>query len=151
MSHSRVLSRSECVERLAGGQVGRVAVCTPRGPRVVPVNYGLDEDSIVFRTTPFSVVGTHGWDRRLAFEVDHVEPEEERGWSVVATGLGVLVEDDSELENIRRSGDPTPWADGERMLYIRLRWDDLTGREIASRARTVQDSGGVIEDDGRKA
>nr|WP_259408108.1 pyridoxamine 5'-phosphate oxidase family protein [Streptomyces akebiae] len=35
--------------------VGRVAVSTPRGPAVVPVNYEVVDDAIAFRTAPDSV------------------------------------------------------------------------------------------------
>ena len=46
------LTRAECFELLAGGQLGRVAVTDDRGPVVFPVNYVLDRHTVVFRTEP---------------------------------------------------------------------------------------------------
>ncbi len=124
------LTVEECLELLNGNVVGRVAMCTPLGPRIVPLNYAMYEDAIVFRTTPYSELGTYGWNVDLAFEIDFLDYEKHQGWSVVAIGRGELVEDPDELHDIRAGWDPTPWAGGQRHLYIKLRWRDLTGRRI---------------------
>src|SRR6266508_4316639 len=45
------LDRDECFRLLASVPVGRIAVCGPgQAPLVVPVNFALDGDVIVFRT-----------------------------------------------------------------------------------------------------
>lgn len=123
---------AKCRELLAANVVGRVAVCLPNGPQIVPVNYAVSEESIVFRTAPYTVLGQHAWNSRLAFEIDHLDYERQAGWSVVATGRGEMVEDDRELEAIRSFWDPRPWAGGARLLYIRLRWEQLTGRRLGT-------------------
>jgi uncharacterized protein len=132
MSEPATLTYDKCVELLKSGRVGRAAVCTPAGPRIVPVNYSVVGDSLVFRTTPYSVLGTYAWNTQLAFEVDHIDDAQHHGWSVVATGRGAMVEDGGELAEIRASWDPKPWANGLRLLYVRLRWAELTGRSIGS-------------------
>lgn len=124
------LSYDKCHELLSGGVVGRAAVCTPSGPRIVPVNYAVVDDSVVFRTTPYSVLGTYAWNAQLAFEVDHVDYEQQQGWSVVATGRGAMVEDGDELAEIKAFWNPRPWAGGARQLYVRMRWDELSGRRL---------------------
>jgi nitroimidazol reductase NimA-like FMN-containing flavoprotein (pyridoxamine 5'-phosphate oxidase superfamily) len=117
---------------LSSVEVGRVALCVDTGPLIWPVNYSVVEDAIVFRTAPHSVLGARAWNHRLAFEVDRLELERRQGWSVVATGSGEMVEDPDELAMIRTFRDPHPWAGGAvRLLYVRLRWDRLTGRELA--------------------
>ena len=126
------LTVEECLELLGGGVLGRVGLSTPLGPRIVPVNYAMYEDAIVFRTTPYSELGTYGWNTDLAFEIDHIDYEKHQGWSVVALGRAGLVEDPKELADIRAHWDPTPWAAGRRHLYIKLTWRDLTGRRIGS-------------------
>jgi len=108
-----------------------VALCTDTGPLVWPVNYSMVEDDIVFRTSPHSLLGTMAWNRHLAFEVDRIDLDREDGWSVLATGTGEMVEDLAELALIRTFRDPHPWAGGpSRLLYVRLRWVGLTGREL---------------------
>lgn len=126
------LTIEECLELLNGGVVGRVAMCTPMGPRIVPLNYAMFEDAIVFRTMPYSELGTYGWNTDLAFEVDHLDYEQQLGWSVVAIGRSELVEDPDEVQQIRAGWDPTPWVGGRRYLYLRLRWRDLTGRRLSA-------------------
>ena len=125
------LSQVRCLELLSSAEVGRVALCTDTGPLVWPVNYSMGEDDIVFRTSPYSVLGTMALNRRLAFEVDRIDLDREDGWSVLATGAGEMVEDPDDLALIRTFRDPHPWAGGPaRLLYVRLRWDGLTGREL---------------------
>ena len=132
MNEPRAMTELECRRLLAAGGVGRVAFNAPDGPHIVPVNYAVVADTVIFRTTPFSLLGTVGWGHRLAFEVDHVDHERWRGWSVVAAGPAELVENEEELSVIRTFWDPKPYAGGERLLYIRLPWDKLTGRQIGS-------------------
>jgi nitroimidazol reductase NimA-like FMN-containing flavoprotein (pyridoxamine 5'-phosphate oxidase superfamily) len=127
-----------CLSLLRQGSVGRAAVCTPDGPRIVPVNYAVvDDDTVVFRTAPWSVLGTHAWNERLAFEVDEVDPEHQTGWSVVASGRGSLIEDPEEMSRIRAFHDPVPWAGGQRWMLVALRWQDLTGRRIGPPTATM--------------
>lgn len=131
MGMLRELTVDECVELLSGTLVGRAAICTPTGPHVVPVNYAVQgDDAVVFRTTPYSVLGTYGWAGDIAFEVDQIDPEKRQGWSVLAVGRGEVVEDVEEIERIRLTDEPHPWADGVRPLYIRLQWREITGRRI---------------------
>lgn len=119
-----------CRELLFQAVVGRVAMCTPTGPRIVPVNYRVDGESVLFRTSPYSTLGTYGRDARLAFEVDHLDHEYQNAWSVVALGRAELLEDPEEIAALRETSPPRPWAGGERHLYLRLRWDELSGRRI---------------------
>ena len=53
------LSRDECLELLGAVSVGRIAYATDDGPRVLPVNYVLEGDSVVFRTVSDGEVYRH--------------------------------------------------------------------------------------------
>ncbi len=129
MSELEELSYAECRGLLAGGVFGRAAICTAEGPRILPVNYSVVEESVVFRTSAYGMISTRdSWP--MAFEVDHVSYEDHRGWSVVALGRGERVEDADDLALIKRTWDPRPWAAGTRPLYVRLEWTDLTGRRV---------------------
>ncbi|WP_049774240.1 MULTISPECIES: pyridoxamine 5'-phosphate oxidase family protein [unclassified Nocardioides] len=126
------LSREECERLLRAGVGGRVALSSPNGPHIVPVNYSVVDDTIVVRTSPYSVLGTYGRDSMLAFEVDQFDHDRQRGWSVVARGRGEVVSDAEELEHIRAVWEPRPWASGARSLHLRLRWTEISGRQIGS-------------------
>ncbi len=121
------LGPSECRDLLERGVVGRVAMATPLGPRIVPVNYGVHDDEIVFRTAPYSELSTYGWDTDLAFEVDDLDYVAHQGWSVVALGRAHVVDDPDEVELLRQEWEPQPWSPGSRNLYVKLAWRGLTG------------------------
>lgn len=45
-----VLGADECLRLLDVRHVGRLAYCTNSGPRIVPMNYALAGDTLLFRT-----------------------------------------------------------------------------------------------------
>lgn len=124
------LSVRECLDLLSGGVVGRIALTTPGGPRIVPVNYAINDESVIIRTSPYSELATYGPRNQAAFEIDHFDYDRHQGWSVVAHGrLEVLAPE--ELEDVRKTWEPRPWAGGIRSLFLRLPWRELSGRRVA--------------------
>jgi uncharacterized protein len=130
MPESRVLDLQECERLLRGGVVGRVALSTPDGPHIVPVNYAVVEGTIVVRTSSYSILGTYGPDAMLAFEMDRIDHDRHVGWSVLARGRGWAEQDPVEVSRIKEEWQPRPWASGNRNLYVRIRWSTLTGRAL---------------------
>ncbi len=130
MAELMELSYGKCRDLLGGGVFGRLALCTQQGPRIIPVNYSVVNEAVVFRTSPYGLVSNHDWSSPLAFEVDHVDYSDHKGWSVVATGRGERLDDPDEIAAIQRVWDPRPWAGGSRPLYVRLAWEELTGRRL---------------------
>ena len=126
------LTVDECLELLAQENVGRVAISTPIGVRIVPVNYSVYEDQVVFRTAPYSELGSYGDGAEVAFEIDNLDHDRREGWSVVAFGRAALVDDPDDIAEIKRFADPSPWATGTRSLYMRLAWNGVTGRRITA-------------------
>lgn len=140
MAESLELSVQECEDLLRAGVAGRIAVSTPGGPHIIPVNYSVVDGAIVVRTSPYSLLGTHGRNTVLAFEVDYVDHEQQHGWSVVARGRSEVVTDTDELEHIRAEWAPRPWAAGARNLYLRIPWSELTGRRLGTGWSLQQES-----------
>lgn len=130
MAETQELEAAECQRLLRGGVVGRVALATPTGPHIVPVNYSVVDDAIIFRTTPYSVLGTYGRNAQLAFEVDYFDYENHRGWSVMVRGRGDTVIDQDLLQRIREVWPPRPWADGVRNAFFRLPCTEVSGRRL---------------------
>lgn len=127
------LSRDECVRLLSAGVTGRVALSSPDGPHIIPVNYAVVDDAVIVRTSPYSVLGTHGRDAVLAFEVDQFDHERHHGWSVVARGRAEVLTDPAEIAYVRETWEPRPWAGGVRGVYLRLRWVEISGRRVGYR------------------
>lgn len=119
------LSREECIELLAEGSVGRVAVTVPDdGPLVVPVNYVLDGDVVVFR----SDLGTKVTAVRLgpiSFQLDQVDPLHRTGWSVLVRGLAYEATH-WEIDHLPLEA----WVAGEKSHWVRLVPSSITGRRI---------------------
>ncbi len=132
MTESRVLDSRECERLLRGGIVARVAVSTPDGPHIVPVNFAVVDDTIVVRTSSYSILGTYGPEAMLAFEMDHIDHDRHVGWSIVARGRGWAELDPGEVARIKEVWQPRPWASGNRNLYVRMRWSTLTGRALGT-------------------
>ncbi len=86
------LTVAECRDLLATDTVGRVAFVTPSGPRIVPVNYALDGAALEVRTTSYSELAIYAPGTEIAFEIDQLDSERRRGWSVVAHGVCERVE-----------------------------------------------------------
>ena len=119
------LDRSECLRLLSTQGVGRLAVaCEGAAPLVVPVNFVLDGEHVVFR----SEAGTklRLTQRTLvSFQVDSFDWGHRTGWSVLACGPAHLAthweSDHMCLE---------PWPDGDKPHWVRIRIEEITGRVI---------------------
>lgn len=130
MPEAQDLTREECLPLIRAGVVGRVAVSTPTGPHIVPVNYSVVDDAVLLRTTPYSLVGTHGRNSVLAFEVDSFDHERQRGWSVVVRGRASAVDDAEARRHIDETRPPRPWASGQRWLMLRIPMTEVSGRRL---------------------
>lgn len=119
----------QCWAKLAPGGVGRVALSTPDGPRVVPVNYHVLDGTILYRTAahglPASAMG-----QRVAFEVDQLDEALSSGWSVVVAGFAEHLTDPETLEWLGKHADPGPWVGGTRETWVRISPQSITGRLI---------------------
>ncbi|GII34468.1 pyridoxamine 5'-phosphate oxidase family protein [Planotetraspora mira] len=129
------LSAEECLKLISPDGVGRIGFTTPSGPVVLPVNYTMHQEAILFRTAFDGPMdedlnsGIEDLEFKVAFEVDHIDTATREGWSVLVRGPAHRVSAEDELAAVRDSA-PEPWAGGERRLYIRIAPVQLTGRRI---------------------
>ncbi|MFE2102312.1 pyridoxamine 5'-phosphate oxidase family protein [Streptomyces sp. NPDC059468] len=131
----RDLDPEECRSLLSTHGVGRIAVTTSDGrPAVVPINYDVVDEAIVFRTAPDSVAAAAA-ETDVAFEVDHVDEALSQGWSVLAVGRASVVTDPEAVRRLTQHAHTTPWAGGEREMWVSIRPTSLTGRRITPAAQ----------------
>ncbi|MFI7416272.1 pyridoxamine 5'-phosphate oxidase family protein [Nonomuraea sp. NPDC049684] len=129
-----VLDPEECLRLVAPGGIGRIAFNGSHGPTVLPVNYRLHEGAVVFRTSRGGPMdqdlrtGLEGVDIMIGFQVDRIDEVRKEGWSVLIQGPAHHVPED-EVAKLADAG-VTPWAGGERQLYIRVVPHQVTGRRI---------------------
>ena len=121
------MHRSECVRRLAAGTVGRVGVTARAMPVIIPVNYVVDGDAVVFRTTPDGLLAGACDGNVVAFEVDELAPDGSGGWSVLVVGVAQLL---APAEARRLHGRPVPAVGDGRDAVVRIELARVTGRRI---------------------
>ncbi|MDI9884271.1 DUF1918 domain-containing protein [Streptomyces sp. HNM0645] len=130
----RELGADDCRALLSTHGVGRVALTTPNGPAVVPVNYEVVDDEIAFRTAPGSVPAA-AVGSEVAFEVDHLDETAGQGWSVLAVGPARHVTEPDAVRRLTDGAHTHPWAGGEREMWVSIRPQRLTGRRIGPASR----------------
>jgi nitroimidazol reductase NimA-like FMN-containing flavoprotein (pyridoxamine 5'-phosphate oxidase superfamily) len=119
------LDREECLRLAASMSVGRVAVAVDgAAPLVVPVNYVLDGEVVVFRTGPGTKLRALR-DTPISFQVDLIDPTHRTGWSVLMSGVTVETTE-RDVEHLVIES----WAPGDRHHWIRLLPTWITGRTI---------------------
>ena len=130
-----LLDEAECQRLIAAGGVGRIGYTGRFGPTVLPVNYVLHDETIVFRTGQHSPLGEdlrtgieHA-ESKVAFEIDELSPAMREGWSVLVQGSAHLVDSEAERASIVGLG-VEPWAGGEKELFVRVLPTRITGRRI---------------------
>jgi nitroimidazol reductase NimA-like FMN-containing flavoprotein (pyridoxamine 5'-phosphate oxidase superfamily) len=128
------LDVTQCL-RLAGTQsIGRLAVGAGDGPPfVVPVNFVLDGDVVMFRTAVGSKLRLIR-GAQVTFEVDGVDADEREGWSVIFQGPAYEA---SHWEYDGKSLEP--WAPGEKEHWVRVVPTAITGRRIVRTGGLVLD------------
>lgn len=128
-----ILSITECWRLLRVSEVGRIGVLDDDGtPAIYPVNIAVDGESIVFRTDPGSKLAALQHHPAVAVEVDGIDLEARRGWSVLVRGTAVEIGGD-ELQRARTL--PLhPWTIGDKARWIRIVARQVTGRAIHERS-----------------
>src|SRR5215218_9394386 len=149
------ITPSRCTELLSTQSVGRVAWQGPRGPQILPVTYVYYDGSIVFRTSPNSVLSDLSSSTEVVFEideidqrnhrgwsvvasgraeaVDEIDQRNHRGWSVVASGRAEAVDEPQEANRLLTDAGVVPWAPGDRNVLIRITPQKVTGRTVSAR------------------
>jgi nitroimidazol reductase NimA-like FMN-containing flavoprotein (pyridoxamine 5'-phosphate oxidase superfamily) len=123
-----VLSVDECLDLLKGRSLGRLAYVVGGKPRILPLNYGIHQGSVVFRTSYGQLLDTIH-QQAVMFEIDHSEPSTHTGWSVIVHGIAEEIWRPEELDVVRELP-LRPWAPGDRDHYVRVLSSAITGRRI---------------------
>ena len=126
----RVLTDEECWTRLAEhpARVGRIGLGGP-SPDILPVNYAVDGHSVVFRTAEGKKLSAVGRGERVAFEVDDVDAQWRRGWSVVLRGFAEHVTDLRQRQLLEQLP-LQPWDPAPKAELVRITGHMISGREI---------------------
>jgi hypothetical protein len=113
----RDLNHRACLHLLAGKDTGRMFV-TDLGLEAIPISYRIEDAGLVVGPPPHLVDALATPPRLVMVCVDHLEPDRQRGWSLVVVG--------PLLRHARESADHRQVPSGAGSLAIDLY--SLTGR-----------------------
>jgi CBS domain-containing protein len=114
---------------LRQARVGRVAVSVGEVPAVFPVNYVVAGEDILFFTAEGTKMRAAMANTMVTFEVDHVDPFAETGWSVMVVGQARERTEPTVIVGAKRAG-LRPWAAGDRFHLVAIDMDFVSGRRI---------------------
>lgn len=122
MSYFSRLEANECWALLSDAEVGRIAWNTDEGIVIVPVNFRLVGQTVVFHTAPGTRLAEMADGVEVAFQVDDIDRESAIGWSVLVRGVTGLADGDSTSVS---------WLDGSRTLGIAITASSIAGRVVS--------------------
>lgn len=121
------LDDAQSWELLKRAAHGRVVLSVRDRIDIFPVNYGVQNGTLVFRTAPGTKLAEVAVNERVLFEVDRIHPDE--GWSVVVRGTATRLErgvDIAEAEELHLR----PWVPTIKDFYVRIAPDEVAGRHF---------------------
>lgn len=124
-----ILDREECLRLLATATLGRVGITNGALPAIVPINFRLVGDRIVFRTGIGTKLDLATRNAVVAFETDQMAPVPDAGWSVAVTDVTREVIDPEELAELSKADIPR-WSEWGEDRFVVLPTDRVSGRRI---------------------
>jgi nitroimidazol reductase NimA-like FMN-containing flavoprotein (pyridoxamine 5'-phosphate oxidase superfamily) len=124
-----VLDVEQCWALLASVEVGRLAVAAAGDVDIFPLNFAIDDGTIMIRTAEGTKLVEVVLAGRVAFEVDGYEPEHGRAWSVVAKGSVELLD---RFDDIYHAQDLPlfPWNASPKERFVRIVPTRMSGRRF---------------------
>jgi nitroimidazol reductase NimA-like FMN-containing flavoprotein (pyridoxamine 5'-phosphate oxidase superfamily) len=124
-----ILTREECLRLLGEATLGRVGISVGAMPVILPINFRLIGDRIVFRTGTGTKLEAATRRTVIAFEVDDMDLISHTGWSVVVVGPTREVTDPVALAVLAHAGIPR-WAPAGDERVVELDTVMVSGRRI---------------------
>ena len=132
-SGATVLGEDECWRLLATAEVGRLAVAVGDAPEIFPVNFVVDNRTVLFRTAEGTKLAalTAAIGRRVAFEIDGYEAATGEAWSVVVHGMAEVLD---RLNDVYAAQELPlfPWDATPKPVFVRIRPRAVTGRRFVA-------------------
>ena len=124
-----VLNRHQCLKLLASATLGRVGITLGALPVILPVNFRLVAERILFRTGAGTKLAAATRNIVVAFEVDAIDPLSDDGWSVVVTGCARRLHEPARLEALAAADIPgRRWSRSDHVVEVST--DMITGRRL---------------------
>ena len=127
----RALTREQCLSLLTTVAIGRVGVSIDALPVILPVNFLVLEDWILFRTVPGTKLDAAMQRSVAAFEADDHAADGSWGWSVLVRGYAHDLRDG---RSVPAAGalHPWPFPHGEANHVVGIEATMVTGRRFGA-------------------
>lgn len=126
---TEVLPPGACWELLRGVSVGHLAVTVDDHPEIFPVNYKVDQETLVFRTGEGTKLRGAGGHSAVALAADGFDAAARTAWSVLVKGHAVILEPSPEL--LTGVGLTLfTWQAGQKDHFVRIIPASVTGRRF---------------------
>ena len=122
-----VLSEDESWSRLETASLGRLVTSIGGEPEIFPVNFVVQDRTVLFRTGEGTKLFVAVTDGKVAFEADDHNIAE--GWSVIVKGHAHVLNTDDEIKKAERA-ELFPWTATQKDHYIRVIPSEVTGRHF---------------------
>lgn len=126
-----VLGEDECWRLLAGAEVGRLAAAVRDTPEIFPVNFVIDNRTVLLRTAEGTKLATVAVSKRVAFEIDGFDAATGEAWSVVVHGTATMLE---RLNDVYAAQELPlfPWHATPKPIFVRITPTRVTGRRFTA-------------------
>jgi nitroimidazol reductase NimA-like FMN-containing flavoprotein (pyridoxamine 5'-phosphate oxidase superfamily) len=137
------LSVDACWAHLRSVDLGRLAVLAGGRPEIFPVNFVVDDATIVFRTSEGTKLAAATIWPDVAFEADGHDPSTGTAWSVVVKGTAQEITRLDEL--VAADALPLhPEQSGPKLRVLRIMPTEVTGRQFATAPPASPRSAGQV-------
>ena len=128
------LSEAECMELLADEGMGRLVFNNRYGLTALPIEYKIDEASMVLGTWDAIFdedlrTGIEYADYQVAVEVDQIDQQAHKGWIVLARGAAHHLDTEAERAPYINAG-LEPWVEDVPAHFIRVSPTNLFGVRV---------------------
>ena len=125
-----ILHLGDCFLLLGSVPLGRIGFVAGGEVVILPVNFVVDGQDVVFRTSQGSKLSAVEVGHYVGFEADSYDAATETGWSVVVNGLAEIVESDEEAARLDALGLSSWVRAAPERVWVRIRPTSITGRRI---------------------
>ncbi|UBV18734.1 pyridoxamine 5'-phosphate oxidase family protein [Mycolicibacterium fortuitum] len=122
-----ILSERESWDLLGGVSLGRLVTAVDDEAHIFPVNFVVQNRSILFRTAAGTKLISAAINNQVVFEADDHNPAE--GWSVIVRGVARTLRSDEELDEAEQA-QLLPWTATSKTHYVRVSPVRVTGRRF---------------------
>ncbi len=122
-----VLDDNEAWNLLSSVALGRLVTTFGGQLEIFPVNFVVQNGTVLFRTAEGTKLFTTVMNERVLFEADdHTTVE---GWSVILRGTARMLSSADELRDAEQAG-LMPWVPTEKLRFVRVTPSEISARHF---------------------